>query len=128
MTNLVSYDPFRELESMLNRYRYSAESNRLSKEHEGILSNSWAPSVDIKEAKDAYVVKAELAGMDENDIDISINDNILTIRGEKKVDEETDEDDTHRSECYYGSFERSFSLPKQVDINNIKASFKKGVL
>ena len=128
MANIVRFDPFRGLENMLNRYSYSDNARGLSKEHEGLMSSGWAPSVDIKETKDAYLVKGELPGVNKDDIDISIDDNILTISGEKKVEEESEEHDIHRSECFYGTFERSFSLPKQVDISNVKASFKKGVL
>ena len=92
------------------------------------MSTNWTPSVDIKETKDAFVVKGELPGVEKDDVDISIDDNVLVIRGEKKVETESDEDKKHRKECLYGSFERSFSLPKQVDVNKVEATFNNGVL
>ena len=128
MNNIIRFDPFREMEEMLKRYRYPSGPASLGKEYEGILSDSWTPSVDINETADAYIVKGELPGVEKDDVDVSIDDNTLTIRGEKKYEKETEEHQTHRTECVYGSFERSFSLPKQVDINNIEASFKNGVL
>jgi HSP20 family protein len=128
MANIARFDPFRELEKMLDRYAYSDTAGGLSKEHEGIISSRWSPSVDIKETDDAYMVKGELPGVDKSDMDVSINDNTLTIRGEKKVEKEDEKHDMHRNECFYGSFERSFSLPKQVDVNNVQASYKDGVL
>ena len=128
MVNIARFDPFRELEKMLDRYAYSDTASGLSKAHEGIVSNGWSPSVDIKETTDAYLVNGELPGVDKADMDVSINDNILTIRGEKNVEKDDEKHDMHRSECFYGSFERSFSLPKQVDVNNVKASYKDGVL
>ena len=128
MNNIIRFDPFREMEEMLKRYRYPSVPTSLSKEHEGILTGSWMPSVDIKETKDTYIVKGELPGVDKDDVDVSIDDNTLTIRGEKKSEKDIEEHQTHRTECVYGSFERSFSLPKQVDINNVQASFRDGVL
>ncbi len=125
--NLARLDPFREMEELLRRYNQPG-SSLLHNEREGILSGNWVPSVDIKETKDAYVVKGELPGVEKDDLDISIDDNLLTISGEKKLEKEYDEEQTHRTECVYGSFERSFTLPKKVDINEVHASFKSGVL
>ena len=126
--NLTRFDPFREFEDILRRYSEPSNRSLLSREQEGVLSASWTPSVDIKETKDAYIVKGELPGVDKDDVDVSIEDNLLVIRGEKKVETESDEHQSHRRECVYGCFERSFSLPKQVDTNKVKATFDKGVL
>lgn len=126
--NIARFDPFREFEDILRRYSEPSGRNLLGREQEGVLSASWTPSVDINETKDAYVVKGELPGVDKENVDISIEDNLLVIRGEKKTESETDEDKYHRKECVYGSFERSFSLPKQVDVNKVEASFNNGVL
>ena len=126
--NIARFDPFREFEDILRRYSEPTGRNLLNREQESVLSASWTPSVDINETKDAYVVKGELPGVDKDNVDISIEDNLLVIRGEKKVEKESEEDKFHRKECVYGSFERSFSLPKQVDINNVEASFDNGVL
>ena len=126
--NLTRFDPFREFEDILRRYNDPVGRSLLSQEQEGVFSGNWTPSVDIKETKDAYIVKGELPGVEKDDVDVSIEDNLLVIRGEKKVESAGDEDQSHRTECVYGCFERSFSLPKQVDTNKVKASFDKGVL
>ncbi len=126
--NITRFDPFREMEEKFKRYSQPTNRALLSKEHEGILSGSWMPAVDISETKNAYIVKGELPGVEREDVDISIDDNLLTIRGEKKLEKKIDEHLSHRTECVYGSFERSFTLPRQVDINNVEAIFKNGVL
>ena len=126
--NITRFDPFREMEEIFNRYRQPSSRDLASREYEGILSGNWVPAVDISETKDAYIIKGELPGVEKEDVDISIDDNLLCIRGEKKYEKSVDEDQSHRTECVYGSFERSFTLPKQVDINNVDAVFKNGVL
>jgi len=128
MSNVISFDPFRELENMFKRYNDPLSRNYIAKENESMMSGSWAPLVDIKETKDAYIIKGELPGMDKDDVNVSIDKNTLTIKGEKKIEHESEEDNVHRSECRYGLFERSFSLPKEVDVKKIDASFKNGVL
>lgn len=126
--NMVRFDPFKEFEDILRRYSEPVSRSLLDREREGILSANWTPSVDINETKDSYIVKSELPGVEKDDVDISIDDNLLVIRGEKRVEAESDEDKKHRKECLYGSFERSFSLPKQVDVNRVEATFNNGVL
>ncbi len=126
--NITRFDPFREMEEIFNRYRQPASRDLASREYEGMLSGNWVPAVDISETKDAYIIKGELPGVEKEDVDISIDDNLLSIRGEKKYEKSVDEDQSYRTECVYGSFERSFTLPKQVDINNVDAVFKNGVL
>jgi HSP20 family protein len=116
------------MEEIFNRYRQPLARGGAGKEYEGILSGNWVPAVDISETKDAYIIKGELPGVEKEDVDISIDNNLLSIRGEKKYEKTVDEDQTHRNECVYGAFERSFSLPKQVDINNVEAVFKNGIL
>ncbi len=88
----------------------------------------WLPSLDVAETKGDLVVKAELPGMDPKDIDISLNEGVLTIRGEKKQEKEEKEEGYHLIERSYGSFVRSVRLPKDVQSNKIEASFKNGVL
>ena len=92
------------------------------------LRGAWLPAVDIREGKDAIVVTAELPGIDANDVDVSVQENVLTIRGERRR-EETREDETfHRVEREYGVFERSFTLPRSADPNGIQANYRDGVL
>ena len=87
-----------------------------------------APAMDVTEDKDAYKLTAELPGMSENDIEVSVTDSMLTLKGEKKQEKEQKAKNYYVSERAYGSFERSFSLPEGTDANKIAANFAKGVL
>ena len=89
---------------------------------------AWAPPVDIYEADDAFVLKAELPGFTKEDVQIEVHNNRLTLRGERKHETEAKEDQYHRIERAYGRFERAFWLPASVDAEKIQASFKDGVL
>jgi HSP20 family protein len=88
----------------------------------------WTPALDIYEDKDKYVMKAELPGMRNEDIDVSLDGNTLTISGERKQEEEKKEGDTYRSERFFGRFQRSVTLPARVDASKIQAAYKDGVL
>lgn len=89
---------------------------------------SWTPTVDISETEHGFEIHAELPGVKESDVTISVSDNLLTIKGEKQAEEKTDEKNFHRVERRYGSFQRSFTLPRQVDTTQIKAGYKDGIL
>jgi len=88
----------------------------------------WAPSIDVFEKEDKYVVKAELPGIKEGDVDISVVGDALTIKGERKVETEVKEEDYHCCERSYGSFFRSIALPSNVNVDKIEASYDDGVL
>jgi HSP20 family protein len=88
----------------------------------------WLPSIDVSETKSDLVIKAELPGMDAKDIDISMNNGFLTIKGEKKHEREEKDENYHLVERSYGSFTRSVRLPREVQSDKITASFKNGVL
>jgi HSP20 family protein len=88
----------------------------------------WIPAADVSETGKEIVVQAEVPGMDAKDIDISLNGRILTIKGERKQEQETRENDYHRIERRYGSFARSFELPADVDAEKVKATYKEGIL
>ena len=88
----------------------------------------WRPAIDVSETGKEIVVHAEIPGMDPKDIDISLNGRILTIKGERKQEEEEKEKSYHRIERKYGFFSRSFELPVDVDANKVKAGYKDGVL
>jgi len=88
----------------------------------------WAPPVDIYETDNEVVVRAELPGMEQKDIDIRIENNVLTIKGVRRMDEQVKEDKYHRIESAYGTFIRSFTLPTTVDEDNIKAEYRNGIL
>jgi len=88
----------------------------------------WAPSLDLSETKDAFVVKAEVPGMDPKDIQVSLQENLLTIKGEKRQEREEKEERYHRIERSYGAFTRSMRLPVAVDGMKVDAKFKNGLL
>ena len=89
---------------------------------------SWMPQIDVRETAKEIRVTAELPGMEEKDLEVSFLDGALTIKGEKNEEHEEEKGDVHRSERQYGMFERSIPLPAEVDVDKVKASFKKGVL
>jgi len=91
-------------------------------------SVAWAPALDVRETEDSFVVEADVPGMEKEGIEISVLDNVLTIKGEKKRNEEVKEDSYHRVERVYGTFQRSLGLPTPIDEGKVKANFKNGVL
>ena len=92
------------------------------------LARGWNPKVDIFEADDKIVMKAELPGVDKDRITIDVNGRILTVKGERAAENEVNEDRYYMRECTYGSFERSFTLPAETDSEKIRAEYKDGVL
>lgn len=106
---------------------FNAFFTRTSDRTEG-RTLSWSPLVDISETDDKIKVTAEVPGMKKDDIKISIQDNVLTLKGEKKQEKEEKDKNSHRVERAYGAFERSFSLPASVQTDKVKASYKEGVL
>jgi HSP20 family protein len=127
---IVRWDPFRDLVGLQERMnRMFDESYRgAGRGEDWGLGGAWAPPVDIYEKDGNIVVKAELPGVDPKDVDIRVENNTLTIRGERKVDNEVKQEHYHRVERAYGTFTRSFSLPSVLDQEKIKAEFKDGVL
>jgi HSP20 family protein len=92
------------------------------------FTRDWSPAVDIIENGDTYVLKAELPGMNKDDVKITLEENVLTIKGEKKNEDEKKDDNVHRLERSYGLFERSFTLPGTIKVNDIDAQYKNGIL
>ena len=119
---IIRWDPFREMTSVQNQF------NRLVDQMWGGRQESWLPAVDVFDNKDAVVVKAELAGMDPDDIQIEVEDNVLTVKGERKFEETVDEERYYRVERRYGSFQRSLALPQGVRPDDISASYEDGIL
>ena len=91
-------------------------------------ATDWVPSVDIMEGKDAYEVVADVPGVDPKDIDISLEDSVLTVKGERKAEHKDESDGYSRTERVYGSFYRRFTLPDTADADNISAKTEHGVL
>ena len=129
---IVRWEPFRDLVSLQDRMnRLFDESVRTARTGNGddwALGGSWAPAVDIYEQDGNIVMKAELPGVDPRAVDIRLENNTLTLRGERKLDKEVKEESYHRVERAYGAFSRSFTLPTVVDQGSIKAEYRDGVL
>ncbi len=91
-------------------------------------SGSWVPSTDIRETDSAFELHADLPGMTKKDVELTFEDNVLTLNGERRVEEKTEDKGFRRIERSYGKFTRSFRVPTHIDADGIKASFKDGVL
>ena len=127
--SIVRYDPFRDLRSLqdeVNRL-FSTNLSRVFGD-EGIARGAWNPTVDIYENKDQIVLEAELPGMNREDFDLSIENNIITLRGERRFEKKDESDNYHRVERAYGTFTRSFTLPQTVSAEGANAEYKNGVL
>ena len=125
---LVPWRPFGELSSLRREMDKLWNRSLGESPFARTFTESWLPSVDISETKDNFVVKAELPGLEAKDVNVSISGDILTIKGEKKAEEEEKDEHYHRIERYSGSFQRVFQLPIGVKGDKIEATFDKGVL
>ncbi|MCI5131368.1 MAG: Hsp20/alpha crystallin family protein [Candidatus Electrothrix sp. EH2] len=124
--NVSIWDPLREMEALLNNYTVPARRKTTTDESGSVETGDWAPVVDILETDNDFVLKVELPGVEKDDVHVSIDNRILTIKGEKK---NTDKDKKlHRTECRYGTFIRNFTLPRDVDVDKVEAACKNGVL
>src|SRR5919198_1184765 len=127
--SITRYDPFRDLKTLqdeVNRL-FSTSFPRAFGE-EGIARGAWTPNVDIYENKDEIILEAELPGMNREDFELTIENNVLTLRGERRFEKKDDSDNYHRVERSYGSFTRSFTLPQTVSPENVTAEYNNGVL
>ena len=120
--------PFRDFERMRRDMDRMWDSFFERGTLRGEDGSEWLPSLDVAETKNEIVVKAEVPGLEPKDIDISLSDGLLTIKGEKKQEREEKEENYHLVERSYGSFTRSIRLPKEVQSDKINASYKNGVL
>jgi HSP20 family protein len=127
---LIPWRPFRELEEMERRFGDILSWPLLPAVWRRIptMEMGWAPAIDVFEKEEKFVVKAELPGMNEEDIDISVVGNTLTIKGERKAESKVEEDDYYYCERSYGSFSRSIDVPSNVDAKKIEANYEDGVL
>jgi HSP20 family protein len=128
--NLVKWDPFRELEDVSNRLNriFGRASSRTESSREMLGMADWTPSVDISETDTAYLIKGEIPGVKKEDVKVTIQDGMLTIQGERKMEKEEKDKKFHRIERSYGSFVRSFRVPEDADENQVKAEFKDGMI
>ena len=121
-----SFDPFRMMDALL---RWDPFRGGLSQEG-GWLGRTaeFLPTFDIKETKDAYVIQADLPGVKEEDVEVSLNGNVMTISGKREQEQREEGDQDYAVERSYGTFARSFSLPEGANVDDIKADLKNGVL
>ena len=129
---IVRWEPVRDLVSLQDRmnslFNQSFRGLNRGGTEEDWAQGAWSPAVDIYEKDGNIVLKAELPGIDTKDVDVSVENNILTLRGERRFDQEVQRENYQRVERSYGAFTRSFTLPTVVDTEKIKAEFKDGVL
>ncbi len=124
--SLVSWDPFRELDDMLNRFGRVGAGDVVGSQGGNVVS--WRPAANISETDKEYIIKAELPEVKKEDIEVAINDGVLTIKGERRLEKRDESEKQHRIESFYGSFARSFTLPSDADEEHIEAESKDGVL
>lgn len=101
---------------------------RFGRANEELANTGFMPAVDIQETDEDYIVKAELAGLTKDDVDVTLENSVLTLSGQREFEGKSEENNYHRIERSYGSFSRSFTLPHEVDAEGVKASFQDGVL
>ena len=141
MATMMRWDPFQDLryaqEEMAQMTQMAQMSPMLAhalglhgqpQGSDRAATTAWAPALDISERKDAYLVTVELPGVEADDLDITLEDGLLTIQGERQFTSESSEQQFHRVERRYGAFRRSITLPAQVQAEQIEASFDNGVL
>jgi len=127
--NTQLWNPFQEFENLLERYNKGNGGALRNQPSTDLSFADWAPSVDIEEEDDKYKIKADLPGVDKKDIDVKMENGMLSIRGEKHTEAESGKGTRrHRTERFHGSFARSFTLPDSVDADRIDAAYQDGVL
>ncbi len=125
---LTTWRPFREIDDVFRRYASNLDVRLPSASSDASASSVWEPSADISETNEEYLVNAVLPGVEKEDIQVNLNENMLTISGNRKHQSENKEEKIHRIESFYGSFSRTFSLPADVDSEKLKAKYSNGVL
>jgi HSP20 family protein len=129
MTVLTRWEPFREFATLQDRInRAFRESYAGADRDESLTTSSFAPAVDVYEDEHKVTLKIEVPGIDEKDIDVRVENNTLTVHGERKIEKEEKDENYRRVERQYGAFTRTFTLPTTVDTDNVSATYDKGVL
>src|ERR1700680_150860 len=128
MTVLTRFEPFREFSTLQDRMNRLFRETQGNSQDEALTSSSFAPAVDVYEDEHNVTLKIEVPGIDEKDIDVRIENNTLTVHGERKIEKEEKEENYRRVERQYGSFTRTFTLPTTVDSEKVSASYDKGIL
>ena len=130
MTIVRWWDPMRDISAIQEKMNQLFEDtmSRSRGREERLGAGMWTPSVDIYETNEVVVVKAELPGLTKDQVDIEVKDGFLVLKGERKIEKDVKEENYHRIERAYGTFQRTFSLPASVDQEKISASLKEGIL
>jgi len=121
--SLIKWDPFREFNTLPARLAFWGKDWE-----EPLSTTTYVPSVDIFETDNEVVVKAEMPGMNASDIDVRLEDNVLTLKGERHFEKDAKEENYHRIEREYGTFTRSFALPRTVNGDKVSAEYRDGIL
>jgi HSP20 family protein len=127
MTVLTRFEPYREFTTLQDRLNRLFQSS-FGDSQDALTSTNFNPAVDVYEDEHNVSLKIEVPGIEEKDLDISVENNTLTVHGERKFEKEEKEENFRRVERQYGSFTRSFTLPQTVDSENVSANYDKGVL
>jgi HSP20 family protein len=127
---ITRWDPFRDLNILQERMNrvFEDAAGRGWKSDEPSATTSWSPAVDIYETDNEILVQAELPGVDRKDIALQLENNVLTLKGERRFEKETSQENYHRIERSYGGFSRAFTIPTTVDDDKIRADYKDGIL
>ena len=125
---LTKYEPFRELRGLHDEMNQLFSGFGKGFDANEFARGAWAPSVDIFEDQEKLIVEAELPGMNREDFELSVENNVLTLKGERKFEKKDERDNYHRVERQYGSFVRQFTLPQTVTAEGATADFENGVL
>jgi HSP20 family protein len=129
MTVITRWDPFREFSTLQDRMnRLFRDSYGPEGREESLTTTTFAPPVDVYEDEHTVSLKIEVPGIDEKDIDVRIENNVLTVHGERKFEKDEKEENFRRVERQYGSFTRTFTLPTTVDAEKVSANYDKGIL
>jgi HSP20 family protein len=120
MTTITRIDPFRELASFFENWAPTGKDQ--------LASGTFVPPVDVYEDEQTLILKLEIPGVNEEDLNVSLENNTLTIQGERKFEKEEKEENFHRIERRFGSFARTFRLPNTVDTEKVEANYEKGIL
>lgn len=123
--NLIRWNPFSELDGVLDRYSRDLLHSREGRSDSAAI---WRPAASIVENQNEYVVSADLPAVKREDVSVTVENSVLSIKGERRLEKTADDETEHRRETYYGLFERRFSLPDDVDADAISAESRDGVL
>src|SRR5580658_4132629 len=128
MTVLTRWEPFREFSTLQDRMNRLFRDSYADGREESLTTSHFAPAVDVYEDEHTVTLKIEVPGIEEKDIDVRLENNTLTVHGERRIEKEEKEENYRRVERQYGSFTRTFTLPTTVDSEKVSANYDKGVL